>query len=122
MFRATTLLIVMALAGWPTSSLVCELWCEASAAGNHYQEVGCHDASRGIAGGQHIAAIHDCGEAATFAPFLGEAKRGGVAPALDAALAEPVAVAAAVGATAAWSRVRQVPAPRGPSLHTVLRI
>jgi hypothetical protein len=122
MFRATTLLIVMALAGWPTSSLVCQLWCHASAARSQPQEVGCHDASSGFSGGRHLVSVHDCGEAGTFAPLLGEAKRGGLAPALEAALGEPVPVAAAIGYKAAWSRVRQVPAARGPSLHTVLQI
>jgi hypothetical protein len=122
MFRATTLLVVMALAEGPMSSIVCELWCHASAASSHPQEVGCHDTSSGVAGGRHIASVHECGQAGTFAPFLADAKRGGLVPAPEAALGEPVAMAAAIGYTAAWSRVQQIPAPRGPSLHTVLRI
>jgi hypothetical protein len=122
MFRTTTLLIVMGLAGGPTSSLLCELWCQPSAASNQYEAVGCHDASSGVAGSRHIAAVPDCSEAGPTAPFLTEAKRGGLAPTLEAALGEPVAAADAIGCATAWSRARQLPPPRGPSPHTILRI
>ena len=78
MLRTTPLLIVMVLAGDPTGSLACELWCSTPAAQDHHRAIGCHDASRHSPQGRQIASITptaDCLDAAVVTPFVAEARQ-----------------------------------------------
>lgn len=121
--RTTTLLIVMFLAGGPTSSLVCELWCGGAAAEDHYRTIGCHDAFTCAPEGQQIAAVGGCHDAVAIAPFLTEALQTESGPAVTEAAVLQLGsmIPDANGVSAAW-RVFQVRPPRGSSLHTILRV
>ena len=75
MLRTTTLLIVMVLAGGPSGSLACELWCTTAAADAHHRAVGCHDASAASATGQQIESAAGCHDAAVITSFVTEARQ-----------------------------------------------
>lgn len=122
MLRATTLLIVMVLAGGPVGSLACDLWCSTSAADKHHDAVGCHDASRAAATGQHISSTTPCGDDATsIAAFLVEARHADsvTLAAMSQALG---AIVPADKETAARWCVVDVQPPRPPSSRSVLRV
>ena len=123
MLRATTLLIVIVLAGGPMSSLVCEAWCSRPAAGNHHREVGCHDASASAPEGQQIEAAGGCHDAAAVAPYLLESRQTefGTA-ATDAAVVELGLTSPAPDRMAAGWSVFTFQPPRGLPPHSVLRI
>lgn len=123
MLRPTMLLIVMFLAGGPTSSLVCELWCGGPAAEDHHRTLGCHDASTSAPEGQQIAAVGGCHDAVAAAPFLTEARQTESGPAAtDAAVLQRGSMTPDIDRVAAGCPVFQVQPPRGPSLRAILRI
>jgi len=122
MLRTTMLLIVMFLAGGPTSSLVCELWCSGAAAEDHHRTIGCHDASTCAPEGQQIAAVGGCHDAVAIAPFLTEARQAEFGPAAtQPAVLQLGSMTPDIDRVPAGWRVFQVQSPRGSSLHTILR-
>ena len=124
MRRSLTLLIVMALAGAPASSLACDLWCLAPAAAHHHDVVGCHKAAAAVATAPQMSAIGDCADAVTVSPFLLEERKTDVTRVgTEAATIETPSVANSVeGVIAFWESVVRARPPRGPSFHVILRI
>ena len=119
MLRATTLLILMGLAGGPISSLICELWCSSPAAEAHHRAVGCHNAFTTAGAGQEIVARGCCHDAVSIAPLPAEAKPTNSGPRTLPVLQLGVRTPDTHRVTAAWHVFQVTPAP-GPSLHTVV--
>ena len=69
MFRAASVLIVMALAGSPTAKLACDVWCQTESHSRGPADAACqgtHDGS-----GQTIqATTNTCASATALGPFL----------------------------------------------------
>ena len=125
MLRASTLLIVLVLAGGPVGALACELWCNSPAGEHHHRAVGCHGAFQSVSEAQQIAPYATgCLDAAAVAPFVTEAR-----PTESRSIAAaPVAFfdASSIGpdhdgTTTGWC-VCSAPPPRPPSSRLVLRV
>jgi hypothetical protein len=75
MFRATTFLIVLVLAGAPAASLACDLWCMSALAQEHRRIVGCHRDSVGATASQQIAAVSsECHGAISGTLFVADSR------------------------------------------------
>jgi hypothetical protein len=105
MLRATTLLIVMVMAGGPAGSLACELMCSGPVAEDHHLAVGCHDA-------------------AAMSPFVTEVRHRESAPAVlaPAARFNSMSIGRGHNQTAAGWCVFNVQPSRPPSARDVLRV
>jgi hypothetical protein len=120
MFRASTFVIVLALAGAPAASLARDLWCTSAAAQEHRRMVGCHSEPAGAAGGQTIAAVGmECQAAISGTPFVIELRSQVAAQSIAFLPAAPPMPKGEP--TPARAQVFNGPAPGG-SQPTVLRI
>jgi hypothetical protein len=122
MFRAATLLIVLALAGAPAASLACDLWCTSAMSPEFHRIVGCHNGFSGRTGNAVTAASAECHDAVASTPFLAEARNDVPSPlAVEAAL--PPDVASVLNGPLAPTRPRDFDLPTPSSaLYTILRI
>ena len=123
MFRTITLFIVMALAGLPTTSLTCEVWCSTPATENHHRSAGCHEASPNPSHGPLLTANAGCHTPVAIEPFVTEARQTESSP---LATLTPVVLIGSIlvdshGRREGWA-AGTVPPPRESSLHLVLRI
>ena len=124
MLRTTTLLIVMVLAGGPTRSLACELWCSSLAGANHQRAVGCDDASRNVPTDQQVRSITRCHAAAANTPFVTEARqtKSALVAATPVALVDSSSIGPDSDETTAGRCVFNVQPRRPTSARTLLRV
>lgn len=122
MFRATSLLIVVTLAGAPAASLACELWCTNPSAEKHRRLVGCHSESAdALEGQQHVARVSaECHTPLSDTLFLTDSRTHVPSPTTLSITPHPLAL---VKGDAAPTRAHafDVSLPRAP-LRSVLRI
>jgi hypothetical protein len=123
MFRATHLLIALALAGGPATSLGCALWCTSPSGQEHHRVVRCYEMSNGPAVRPHVVATgSECLEVGSDIPFLTEPRSdapnplAGVAP-----LPSIVATESKRHQAPARAPVFNVPSSDG-ALHAILRV
>ncbi len=123
MLRATTLLIVMALAGVPASALACELWCGNPGAADHQRAAGRHDGTANR-GARQVSTVGSCHGDVAISPFLTGARQ--TAPRISTrppgTLESSTLTLFAGPATIIRWKVSQAQPPHGPVLHAVLRI
>jgi hypothetical protein len=124
MLGATTLLIVLTLAGGPAGSLACELWCGSPAAEDHRRAVGCHDASRTWPTGPQVASTAGCHDAAAITPFVTEARHTESArvATTPVALFDSIAIGRAIDETTAGWCLFNVQSLRPPASRALLRL
>ncbi len=122
MLRPTTLLITMVLAGGPTGSLACELWCTSPAAEDHHREAGCHDSSEAAPKGSQLTLGADCHDDVATMPAVIEARHAesGYGGAVSAFFTSGSLVRYG-GSVASWSAFKVQP-PHASSSRAVLRV
>lgn len=115
------LLVVITMAGGPTSSLACELWCGGMATEHH--PAGCDHGHISVPEGPHVEAPPGCHDAVGIAPFLLEDRRVESGPAASEPAVLPLGwIPPDIERVPAGSHVFQVLLPRGPTLYSVLRL
>ena len=122
MFRATSFLIVFALAGAPAASLACDLWCTNPSAEKHRRLVGCHSDSADASEGQpQVASIStECHDALSGTLFLTDS-RNHIPSATTLSMTPHVLPPLNGDAAPPRAHVFDAPLPRAP-LRSVLRL